>query len=471
MMTKSWLMSKSPSDNASSSLSDSTSSGAFSSLLDNATLAKNYGLLVKATDGVDGADFETSGYVYKELTDLTFENEGRAGSLLAQSLTKRLTAAQDVESKLKTLKTIRHLMQNGSKSFRRSLRCHDEHLKGAADAGMEMLTSTRSVSTADGGNSRGAQVRSIAAEIRIFLFDQSTMEGDDSKEPEQRPQSSLPPGMGSSIRTEGKYEGFGTAPPKETVTDKMLDMVESMLTFPDERREVLEMCLAAPPTGNYTPVDLPALNLPADDGLMVGSIMSLQAGSASAGELRKHVPGRAGGGWESDDDEEEPSSRNSNQEEETSLSVDEVALEACEGGTPSAGSRKSSEPLAEFPPLEAFLRSNGSTLDGVESCFQQLSTEYHTSAVINEMGKQFEVEANKDIPDNNKVLKIILLLEYFLRSDKTNFDEASNIFKNSLKAISMSTHVSQQNVIKAKKVNLIIDSHVRLLQKSPISPI
>ena len=70
---------------------------------------------MKATEGVEGADFETSGYVYKELTDLTFENEGRAGSLLAQSLTKRLTAAQDVESKLKTLKTIRHLMQNGSK--------------------------------------------------------------------------------------------------------------------------------------------------------------------------------------------------------------------------------------------------------------------------------------------------------------------------------------------------------------------
>ena len=72
-------------------------------------------------------------------------------------------------------------------SFRRSLRCHDEHLKSAADAGMEMVSSTRSVST-EGGNSRGSLVRTLADEIRVFLFDQSTMEGDESKEPEERSQ-------------------------------------------------------------------------------------------------------------------------------------------------------------------------------------------------------------------------------------------------------------------------------------------
>ena len=61
----------------------------------------------------------------------------------------------------------------------------------------------------------------------------------------------------------------------------------------------------------------------------------------------------------------------------TSMSVDEVALEACEGETPSSSavSRKSSEPLSEaFPPLEAFLlQSNkgGPTLEAVQSCFRQ----------------------------------------------------------------------------------------------------
>ena len=79
-----------------------------------------YGLLAKATDaggGSEGAG-DTPGYVYKELTELTFEGGPRVGAALAQTLTKRLTAAHDVQSKLKTLKTIRHLAQHGSRRYR-----------------------------------------------------------------------------------------------------------------------------------------------------------------------------------------------------------------------------------------------------------------------------------------------------------------------------------------------------------------
>ena len=72
-----------------------------------------YGLLTKATEG-GGDSGDTPGYVYKELTELTFEGP-RMGAALAQTLTKRLSATQDVQSKLKTLKTIRHIAQNGSR--------------------------------------------------------------------------------------------------------------------------------------------------------------------------------------------------------------------------------------------------------------------------------------------------------------------------------------------------------------------
>ena len=69
----------------------------------------------KATEGGGGSG-DTPGYIYKDLTELTFQGP-RVGAAVAQTLTKRLAAAQDIQSKVKTLKTIRHLAQNGSKRY------------------------------------------------------------------------------------------------------------------------------------------------------------------------------------------------------------------------------------------------------------------------------------------------------------------------------------------------------------------
>ena len=103
-------------------------------------------------------------------------------------------------------------------SFRNSLRKCDEHLKGAADAGTEMSSSARSLAASGdvgGVDHGGRQVRALAAEIRVILFDQAIIEADDSPSPEEPTGSVLPPGMGSSnVKMDSKYEGFGTAPPK-----------------------------------------------------------------------------------------------------------------------------------------------------------------------------------------------------------------------------------------------------------------
>ena len=87
------------------------------------------------------------------------------------------------------------------------------------------------------------------------------------------------------------------------------------------------------------------------------------------------------------------------------------------------------------------------------------------------MARQLDEEATNDLSGSNRAFKILLLLEYFLRSDKTNFVEASNILKNSLDSVSMSTHLTEQTVIKARKVKLIIDCLVRPPQNPIISPI
>ena len=109
-MSKSWLA---PGD-------ESAVGAAYNTLVDSATLAKNvsfglyifpiflslgrtrllcipcipqYGLLAKATDAGGGGSEgggDTPGYVYKELTELTFEGGPRVGAALAQTLTKSL---------------------------------------------------------------------------------------------------------------------------------------------------------------------------------------------------------------------------------------------------------------------------------------------------------------------------------------------------------------------------------------------
>ena len=83
-----------------------------------------------------------------------------------------------------------------------------------------------------------------------------------------------------------------------------MEMVEQFLTFPDERKEVLEMCLATPSTGDYKPIDLPSLETPALDPMMMSSYSNSVNPMLTSVSVRKHVPGKAGGGWESDDEDD-----------------------------------------------------------------------------------------------------------------------------------------------------------------------
>ena len=127
-------------------------------------------------------------------------------------------------------------------------------------------------------------------------------------------------------------------------------MFEQMLTFPDDRKDVLEMCLAAPSTGDYKPIDLPGLKA---DSAMVASTISNQSSRTSS---RKHVPGRAGGGWESSSEEEELSS------DKMTVSVDEIAQEACE---------ESEDETERCEELESFLNRPQIDPESLNFCCQR----------------------------------------------------------------------------------------------------
>ncbi len=91
----------------------------------------------------------------------------------------------------------------------------------------------------------------------------------------------------------------------ENLGDKVLNMVESVMQTPlDGRAEVMEMCLQTSETGDYQPVELHLV----DDGGFASPVPSQKVTSKpqyqQRMQVRTHVPGRAGGGWDDSDDGE-----------------------------------------------------------------------------------------------------------------------------------------------------------------------
>ena len=86
----------------------------------------------------------------------------------------------------------------------------------------------------------------------------------------------------------------------------MVGLIEKAITIPDERKEVMEMCLASPPTGDFKPISLPgvhsntdAFNSASSPTLITNSVVFRNSSEVSR-VGQKHRPGRAGGGWEDD---------------------------------------------------------------------------------------------------------------------------------------------------------------------------
>ena len=104
------------------------------------------------------------------------------------------------------------------------------------------------------------EVRRLSQEVLLELFSQEKVSSDSSSEPEYLPTSAVSStGMGSYSTSTGKYEGFGNSPiNKATVTDRVRDMLESVMNLPDPKQQILKLCLEDP-VGEYQPLVLPSL--------------------------------------------------------------------------------------------------------------------------------------------------------------------------------------------------------------------
>ena len=85
-----------------------------------------------------------------------------------------------------------------------------------------------------------------------------------------------------------------------------MELIGQAITIPDERKEVMEMCLASPPTGDFKPITLPSITPKRDPTAFYPpskSVRNSLSSPNSSGLTRsgqKHKVGRAGGGWDDD---------------------------------------------------------------------------------------------------------------------------------------------------------------------------
>ncbi len=183
-------------------------------------------------------------------------------------------------SKIRTAKTLHHLVRKGSRQFRKTLRSEkDDILRKVA-------------------NSQDPKVAKILTETRQNLFDDEIIAQDDLETEEEVPKPVLS-GMGGSASQSG--HGFGNTPiSKENIGHKVLDYIDKTINVPDQRAEVLKMCLAPSNVGDYQPVQAPVMTS-SSLATMRSSHISM---SQSVFSGKKHVPGKAGGGWNSSEESE-----------------------------------------------------------------------------------------------------------------------------------------------------------------------
>jgi len=383
-----------------------------SKLTDRANVANMYPILKKATSS---SDQPTPGYSYQVLIEFSYESSDNCKHLV-QYLNKRLQRPS-AHGVLKTLKTIKHLTDKGSREFRKGLRENDEYIKSSPDYGSQHSSFT--------GTDVLDQIRTLSKELLRNLFSEENLLKDSNSEPEVVPTFSQNlTGMGNSTAKSGKYEGFGNSPiNKNSVTDKVRDVLESVINLPDPKQQILDLCLEDS-TGNYEAIHLPEVtSLPNKINRTVRD------------KPKAHVPGRAGGGWEDSSDEEE-----STLGEYESMQLSEENVEESDNSLTKS---------IEFSIVQEFCTNNENS--NICSFIENAVTKLTGCETLNGV---FCIINILESESGDKQFRALLLLEHLIHKGVVSPSKVHTVYSKVYENLESSGN--EGVAIKAKKINLIL---------------
>ncbi|XP_075725920.1 AP-4 complex accessory subunit Tepsin isoform X2 [Rhipicephalus microplus] len=254
-------------------------------LKEDLSFLKKVPLLAEATSNLDGP---IPGYLYKEISSMTVENNGQYAEQVVDYLLGALMEGSS-PTKVKCLRVLHYVLANGHPTVRSILARKDATI--------------RSVANVSGGGSENQCLRLLAKDLLHAVHDDSAGSQQTSSQfppsqQENRPYS----GHGASAGATGKYQGFGNAPlgPKtltEQVTDGIARVVDKISGKPADKGGTDLLTEGLP---KFRPVTVQS------SASVAGRTASLsqQPVTIAAKSQKARKKGRAGGGWDDDDDEE-----------------------------------------------------------------------------------------------------------------------------------------------------------------------
>ncbi|XP_050041531.2 AP-4 complex accessory subunit Tepsin-like [Dermacentor andersoni] len=253
-------------------------------LKEDLSFLKKVPLLAEATSNVDDP---VPGYLYKEISSMTLENNGQYAEQVVDYLLGALLEGPS-PTKVKCLRVLQHVITNGHASVRTILARKDAAL--------------RSVANVSGGGSENQCLRLLAKDLLHAVHDDGAVSHQSAGQlPPVQQETRSYSGLGASVATTGKYQGFGNAPvgPKtlaEQVTDGIARVVDKIAGKPADKAASDLLTEGLP---KFQPVTVQS---PASTSGKTTSIPQ-QAVKITAKPQKARKKGRAGGGWDDDEDE------------------------------------------------------------------------------------------------------------------------------------------------------------------------
>ncbi|XP_029825597.3 AP-4 complex accessory subunit Tepsin [Ixodes scapularis] len=259
-----------------------------SALKEDLSFLKKVPTLAEATANTNAV---VPGYLYKEINSMTLENEGQHADAVLDYL---LSELQDgtVYVKVKCLRILQYILQNGHSSLKRLLQRKD--------------SSIRTASNISGSQAVNQWIREISKELLHAIHEEGPISGPSSAGSSHQLASNEEKkslsGLGASAFTSGKYEGFGNAPVAqktlgEQVTEGITKVVEKLAGKPGDVATDPSLAEALP---KFQAVRVEPASVPKDERSQAGS-------KTKPAKPRKR--GRVGGGWDDDDDSDDDGSQ------------------------------------------------------------------------------------------------------------------------------------------------------------------
>ncbi|XP_078611654.1 AP-4 complex accessory subunit tepsin-like isoform X1 [Branchiostoma floridae x Branchiostoma japonicum] len=412
-------------------------SGVVSGLVEKVTFVGKLPTLVKATSDDESP---TPGYLYQEINAMLHESSSQCQQVL-DYLVDRLKK-DSFHVKIKVLRVMKHLIENGPPEFQQGLRRRSEGIKAA--------TSYSGPADPLHGHAPYVVVRKTATEVSSILFNTENCERSPNRPTASNNRPSVQTGIGNLQTSAGRMQGFGNTVPQNTNKSLGTTILSNLKGWTEG--------VSGSNNNQYQPIGGQPLP-PHNSGALVGgykpAMIDISVGqqySPQVSPQRKsyHTAGKAGGGWEDTTSKHfhgnntHSKSDNSGDSTELSERLETVSVEDRTQETQLVTDYTSCQAQSTRPPSREELQQ-----------FIKRCSALNCDVILQLLNDKLSHS------DPQVQLKILFVLEHLMKTDLVTTEQLLELFSPTLETLSTGGQGTQQ--AKATKI-------LRQLTFQPLPP-